>query len=136
VKTSAEFAKKAQQSADHMETMTIEMHEIAKKTKQETVSMRVITTVTLFFLPATFIAVSGSSCSRRTTKTEILQTFMSTDILKFEHDQQNFQSKGLRTYLAIALPLTVLTFVAWYVIYRVAKRSGLRNRSMTADDMS
>ncbi|KAH7393821.1 hypothetical protein DE146DRAFT_660113 [Phaeosphaeria sp. MPI-PUGE-AT-0046c] len=108
VKTSAEFAKKAQQSADHMETMTIEMHEIAKKTKQETVSMRVITTVTLFFLPATFIA-----------------TFMSTDILKFEHDQQDFQIKGLRTYLAIALPLTVLTFAAWYVIYCLAKRSGL-----------
>jgi Mg2+ and Co2+ transporter CorA len=41
-----------------MESMTKEMHEIAKKTKQETVSMRVITSVTLFFLPATFIAVS------------------------------------------------------------------------------
>jgi Mg2+ and Co2+ transporter CorA len=57
VQTSAAFAQRAQQSADHMETMTTEMHEIAKKTKQETVSMRVITTVTLFFLPATFIAV-------------------------------------------------------------------------------
>jgi hypothetical protein len=43
-----------------MELVTIEMHDIAKKTEQETVSMRVITTVTLFFLPATFIAVSGS----------------------------------------------------------------------------
>jgi hypothetical protein len=41
-----------------MENMTLEMHAIAKKTEQETVSMRVITTVTLFFLPATFIAVS------------------------------------------------------------------------------
>lgn len=41
-----------------MEAMTIEMHEIAQKTRKETVSMRVITSVTLFFLPATFIAVS------------------------------------------------------------------------------
>jgi Mg2+ and Co2+ transporter CorA len=61
VRTSADFAQKAQQSADHMERMTIDMHEIAKKTKQETVSMRVITTVTLFFLPATFIAVSSKA---------------------------------------------------------------------------
>lgn len=40
-----------------MEQMTVEMHAVAKKTEHETVSMRVITTVTLFFLPATFIAV-------------------------------------------------------------------------------
>ena len=50
-------AQQAQVSADQIQQMTEEMHEIAKKTKQETVSMRVITSVTLFFLPATFIAV-------------------------------------------------------------------------------
>lgn len=61
VKANEFFAKKAQISADHMEGMTNEMHEIAKKTKQETVSMRVITLVTLFFLPSTFIAVRGYS---------------------------------------------------------------------------
>jgi hypothetical protein len=33
------------------------MHQIAQKTKQETVSMRIITLVTLFFLPGTFISV-------------------------------------------------------------------------------
>jgi hypothetical protein len=40
-----------------MENMTQDMHQIAQKTKQETVSMRVITLVTLFFLPGTFISV-------------------------------------------------------------------------------
>lgn len=34
------------------------MHEIAVKTKQETLSMHVITIFTLIFLPGTFIAVS------------------------------------------------------------------------------
>jgi hypothetical protein len=57
VKANESFAKKAELSANRMELMTWEMHDIAKKTEQETVSMRVITTVTLFFLPATFIAV-------------------------------------------------------------------------------
>lgn len=33
------------------------MEDIAVKTKQETVSMRIITVVTLFFLPGTFISV-------------------------------------------------------------------------------
>lgn len=54
----------AQQSAKNMEAMsqrieliTADMHEIAQKTQRETVSMRIITLVTLFFLPGTFIAV-------------------------------------------------------------------------------
>ena len=47
---------------------------------------------------------------------------MSTDILKFDQGKSDFQIRGLRTYLAIALPLTVLTFVAWYVIYLYARR--------------
>ena len=51
------FAGKAQLSTEHMEAMTQDMHEIAHKTKQETVSMRIITLVTLFFLPGTFISV-------------------------------------------------------------------------------
>lgn len=41
-----------------MELVNDSMHEIAKKTQKETVSMKIITVVTLFFLPGTFISVS------------------------------------------------------------------------------
>jgi hypothetical protein len=51
------LAERAHQSAVKMEGMTGKMHEIAIKTQQETVSMRIITLVTLFFLPGTFISV-------------------------------------------------------------------------------
>ena len=44
-------------SAKNMISMTKDMNEIARKTKIETVSMKVITLVTLFFLPGTFISV-------------------------------------------------------------------------------
>lgn len=97
--------------------------------------MRVITTVTLFFLPATFIAVRNVLRGIQLT-TEKRQTFMSTDILKFEHGEKDFQIKGLGLYLAIALPLTVLTFVAWYVIYRLAKREGLERQPQLPEDMA
>jgi hypothetical protein len=40
-----------------MHSMTEEMNALTQKTKQETVSMRIITLVTLFFLPGTFISV-------------------------------------------------------------------------------
>lgn len=44
-------------STQNMISMTEDMNEIARKTKIETVSMKVITVVTLFFLPGTFISV-------------------------------------------------------------------------------
>ncbi|OAG07883.1 uncharacterized protein CC84DRAFT_1140220 [Paraphaeosphaeria sporulosa] len=103
-KANDSFAKKAHDSARFMEAMTIEMHSIAKKTERETVSMRAITSVTLFFLPATFLA-----------------SFMSTDILDFKDGKQDLQMTGLKVYLAIALPATFLTFLAWYLISRSAK---------------
>ena len=52
------LAQRAQESQEHMENMTKHMSALAEKTQQETVSMRIITLVTLFFLPGTFICVS------------------------------------------------------------------------------
>ncbi|KAF1974923.1 hypothetical protein BU23DRAFT_93257 [Bimuria novae-zelandiae CBS 107.79] len=105
-KANESFAKKAHDSARFMEAMTVEMHSIAKKTERETVSMRAITSVTLFFLPATFLA-----------------SFMSTDILDFKDGKQDLQMAGLKIYLAIALPATFFTFVAWYYISWAAKKT-------------
>lgn len=57
MEASKSLAEEAQRSAKKMENMTGDMHEIAKRTKQETVSMKIITLVTLFFLPGTYISV-------------------------------------------------------------------------------
>ena len=58
------LASKAHESTRNMEAVTLEMHLIAQKTEQETVSMRVTTLVTLFFLPGTFISVCGQDSSQ------------------------------------------------------------------------
>ena len=55
------MAQEAQKSTDSMELMTKDMQKLAQKTKLETVSMRIITLVTLFFLPGTFISVCNRS---------------------------------------------------------------------------
>lgn len=78
------LAEKAQQSAVKMEEMTERMHEIAMKTKQETVSMRIITLVTLFFLPGTFISVSGSWPSAATC---IARLTAIIDVDEYRHSQ-------------------------------------------------
>jgi Mg2+ and Co2+ transporter CorA len=55
------FAEKAQASAENMEEMTRNMEKLTEKTTKETVSMKIITLVTMFFLPGTFISVRSSS---------------------------------------------------------------------------
>ncbi|KAK6391531.1 hypothetical protein LTR65_004366 [Meristemomyces frigidus] len=74
------LAEKAHVSALRMEEMTHEMQIIAHKTKAETVSMRIITLVTLFFLPGTFIS-----------------TLMSTPIVTFDTDSPGFSGKNIGT---------------------------------------
>jgi hypothetical protein len=64
------------------------------------------------------------------TFTDPMQTFMSTDILKFQDGEQELQIQGLRLFLRVALPATAMTFVAWYVMYCFARREArLNNRS-------
>jgi hypothetical protein len=58
------FTIKAHQSAIKMENLTEHMRQIAEKTEQETVFMRIITIVTLFFLPGTFVSVCTSVQSK------------------------------------------------------------------------
>ncbi|KAK5232389.1 hypothetical protein LTR47_006602 [Exophiala xenobiotica] len=94
------ISKQSHTATKHMESMTDEMRELAVKTKQETVSMRIITLVTLFFLPGTFIS-----------------TLMSTDIVQYDHSKEIFSMAALKMFLAISLPMMFLTFVAWYAVY-------------------
>jgi ribose/xylose/arabinose/galactoside ABC-type transport system permease subunit len=94
------------------------MHDIARKTKQETVSMRIITLVTLFFLPGTFIGVSAADAYARPRLLSMAQTFMSTDIIHFNtNNTQDFQVQGLKVFLGICLPLMFVTFLGWYLVY-------------------
>ncbi|KAH7123564.1 hypothetical protein B0J11DRAFT_435355 [Dendryphion nanum] len=114
METNRILTAKTQQSTDNMEVMTGEMHKIARKTQQETVSMRIITLVTLFFLPGTFIS-----------------TIMSTDIVRFEQGSDKNVSYGALTlYLTITLPLMVVTFAGWYAVYWWAN---VKNKSTQLD---
>ncbi|KAG8532873.1 uncharacterized protein KY384_002751 [Bacidia gigantensis] len=51
------LAWQSRDSNKNMELMTKDMGILARKTKTETVSMKIITLVTLFFLPGTFISI-------------------------------------------------------------------------------
>ena len=146
--------------------MTTDMNDIARKTKIETVSMKVITLVTLFFLPGTFISVgrhfsvvsqSYSICTIRATTPGSIsvaftsvpktysaffllaqrantarQTLMSTDIFQSSNNSKGQQFIGSsnpyvhlnpwQVYLALSLPLTVVTLLVWLGFHLWEKR--------------
>ena len=114
-----EMTHRAHESAQKMESLTTHMKHIALKTEKETIFMRIITVVTLLFLPGTFVAVSRHHHFRLTMKALIPQTLMSTDIVKFQNDNDTisrFSWQALLMYFGITVPIMVITIWAafWY----------------------
>ncbi|KAL8909098.1 MAG: hypothetical protein Q9207_000432 [Kuettlingeria erythrocarpa] len=100
-----------QQFQQKDEKVTHEMSRIARKTKTETVSMKIITLVTLFFLPGTFIA-----------------TVISTDIIKWNNGKQKYQPGAMHVYLAVCLPFMAATFIFWAAFQWHERRKEHRQR--------
>ncbi|QDS71141.1 hypothetical protein FKW77_009924 [Venturia effusa] len=115
-------ANKMQNMTEGMQILTEEMHALAFKTQREAVSMKIITLVTLFFLPATFIA-----------------SLMNTTIVQWKSDEQTgetsqvFQWLALKFFLYTVLPLTASTFCAWFVVQkRFDRKARLQGRDLSS----
>ncbi|KAL8729853.1 MAG: hypothetical protein Q9181_004858 [Wetmoreana brouardii] len=132
-------------STKNMISMTEDMNDIARKTKIETVSMKVITVVTLFFLPGTFISVcfllllvsSSLDSSRQkalakdwskmsTDTCSTQKTLMSTDIFQTDgpgHPKPDPYAhlSPLQVYLAASLPLNLITILIWAALHWLEK---------------
>ncbi|KAJ9603080.1 hypothetical protein H2200_012375 [Cladophialophora chaetospira] len=106
------FAQEARSSAKRMEDMTQKMQDMTLKTTLETVLMRIITVVTVFFLPATFVS-----------------TMMSTDMVNFKASDSGITSGStslgaVKLFLCISLTLMVGTFASGFGLYWWALRYG------------
>ena len=90
--------------------------------------MRIITLVTLLFLPGTFVSVNvHPNCSKLFELIEE-QTLMSTPILHYPESHSIINRDALSLFLAVSLPLLVITFVVWIALYWHKKRSEERER--------
>lgn len=75
-------------------------------------------------------------------KFRYLQTIMSTDILQFTNNKEDFSPRALRIYLEITIPFMVLTFGAWRVLYVLTRRQEQNNdnekgtRTVCGEDFS
>ncbi|KAF5511302.1 hypothetical protein CGCS363_v002438 [Colletotrichum siamense] len=98
------------QSALISSKLTASMYDQADRSAVEAIAVRIVTIVTLIYLPATFSS-----------------TFFSTDVVKYQ-DGEVFSQIALDRFLQVTLPLMFLTFVPagiWFCLERRrrAKRS-------------
>ncbi|KAK1977648.1 hypothetical protein LZ30DRAFT_251940 [Colletotrichum cereale] len=99
--------------------LTATMYEQADRSAVEAIAVRIVTIVTLIYLPATFSS-----------------TFFSTDIIKYENGEV-FSKIALERFLQVTLPLMFLTFVSaglWFWIeWRRRARNFLKIRNRLPD---
>lgn len=139
MRTGEYFAQSAKVSTEKMEQLSV-------KTKQETVSIHVITILTLFFLPGTFVAVRyGLSCLSRMVLWALTrcQTFFSSGIINFDDDEITNIGDWVTKWSALKLfglicgPLMCITLSAWAMAYYFAHRQHRKNSSpFEGDDSS
>lgn len=147
-KTSEYFASSAKESSDRMEQWTLEMHKIAVKTEQETVSMHVITVFTLIFLPGTFLAVRflfhHLQRLAETPEPDFLtiqlrqQTFFSSGILDWDATNDlawAVRGGAMRLFFYICVPMMLLIIAGWYLLYLLAQRKGRKRMTEVLQDV-
>ncbi|KAK0113403.1 hypothetical protein ONS96_014269 [Cadophora gregata f. sp. sojae] len=95
------------QATETMEILTIKMHKIGALSQKEAIAMRIVTVVTLIYLPATFVS-----------------TFFSTDVVKYQTDngRTSFSDLAMWRWLEVTLPLTVVTLGIGYAFVKYEEK--------------
>lgn len=123
-----EMTEEMHQSSMEMEKMTKSMKKVAEKTAIQTSSMHLITLVTLFFLPATFVAVRifrlpSFSFSELADYLTSDQTFFSSGAFQWDQENPNGQSmpfwkpQFFTLFAAICFPMTGIIILIWWALY-------------------
>ncbi len=114
------------------------MESIAHKTEQETTSMHVITTVTLLFLPGTFVAVSHLAIWLMTKPLTVEQSFFQSGVIQLkvpntiEGDWMMLPGPaGL--FFKISFGLMVVVFVIWALAFGCIKHKAKKRISHDTD---
>jgi hypothetical protein len=97
----------------HLQSQASERTEqLNKNLEREAILMRIVTIVTLLYLPATFVS-----------------TFFSTDVVKYQDQDRNasgyekasFSSLALERWLQVTIPLTFLTLFGAWLTYHLCQ---------------
>jgi hypothetical protein len=121
------------QATMKMEILTVNMQNIGVLAQKEAIAVRIITVLTLIYLPATFVSVSPHKCFLKWQIAKQPKTFFSTDVVKYQNQNQgtsqdtqasysSFSEIAMFRWLQVALPLTAATLVLGWLGYKWAER--------------
>ncbi|KFY38315.1 hypothetical protein V494_04414 [Pseudogymnoascus sp. VKM F-4513 (FW-928)] len=129
------------QATEKMEELTMSMHQVGDLSRKEAIAMRIVTVVTLIYLPATFVSVMLPHSFLRAP------TLFSTDIVKYQ-DQGNggtkdslgnayvsFSSMALARWIEVTIPLTILTLALGYYAFKRADKKRKRFAILPTNSM-
>lgn len=98
------FQQLQTQTAMKQEALASSMWAFSENSQKETIAMRIITVVTLVYLPPTFVC-----------------TFFGTDVIKYQddgHGQVHFSTEALVSFFYVTIPLWVITCALVYYLYK------------------
>jgi hypothetical protein len=118
------------QATEAQERLANSTFEVGLAAQKEAIVMRIITVVTLLFLPATFVSVSSPSQSSAETIADHLQTFFSTDVVKYQGEDHggSWSDEAMNRWLQVTIPLTALTLLIAGIGYRYERRRQILKR--------
>ncbi|KAL8811715.1 MAG: hypothetical protein Q9200_001578 [Gallowayella weberi] len=93
------------QTTQKMEDLTESMHKIGVASQKEAIIMRIITAVTLIYLPGTFVS-----------------TLFSTDVVRFHDGKEAFSKMALHRWLEVTFPLTTVTLFVAFLVFEFADK--------------
>jgi hypothetical protein len=110
---------------------------LTKDTVDDSATVRLVTIVTLIYLPASFVAVClYTLCSSGSALTDWGQSFLGMNLFTFQtSDGSGFQiSKQFWVFFLITVPLTLITVGSWAIMARKWKKQKLLDREKQALD--
>ena len=113
------------QATESVESLTTSMYNVGVLSQTEASAMRVVTVLTMLYLPATFVS-----------------TFFSTDVVHYQNQSQDnssssssslnshhsdgetsFSTIAMERWIEVTLPLTLVTvLIAWYLYHKSKQR--------------
>lgn len=119
------------QIAEKQEALTNSTYRVSVSAENEAIVMRIITVVTLLFLPATFVSTVFS-----TPMVNFGQSDGSSGIQNNSAFSVSEANAALHTWLKISLPLTATTCIIAYAVYFRTKRARERRREEEKSEKS
>lgn len=119
------------QATETQERLANSTYEVGLAAQKEAIVMRIITVVTLVFLPATFVSVRDPLLTIPIT-TDNLQTFFGTDIVKYQGDdhEASWSGEAMLRWLEVTIPLTLLTLLIAGAGYLYERKRKILKRHM------